>query len=464
MLYTASDRTSTVKASNLFKSCPGPQGIQGIQGSIGSPRGNMAIVDAVYGNDSTASIGGTPFLTISSAISTVSSGQCVWILPGTYTLTSPIVIPSGVSMRGIQAQTSILQMNVTASTTMITMSENSTIQDLTINLNATGTTDNISLTAINLGGTTTKTSKILNSFITINNSTMSSTLTNTVTGVLCNGTGTYLPNNFTYIALKACSITVLSNGAGNKRNILINNTNSLTIYDCRIYMAQPTATTSTGSYVGIETADASNTGSIQIKSSSIGCVVPTSGQSYTANDILQTNPTVLTNPSYLASAGIQIGPGTDLITKTAGSKGFSTYVYPTIIYYGLKGNISSSGSGAYLWPGTMAISAGVFPDPGLPPAFFRIQQPCLMSGLSVALNIAPSSTYTTTLLVRYTPISTGIVTDTIFTVTFTGTDTYKSFYNGSLTLNSGDLIHLYITYTGASSNTSHDITAQIDLF
>jgi hypothetical protein len=52
-----------------------------------------------------------------------------------------------------------------------------------------------------------------------------------------------------------------------------------------------------------------------------------------------------------------------LVTKTAGSKGFSSYVYPTTVYYGLKGNLSSGTSAGFLWPGTQAVSAGVFPDP-----------------------------------------------------------------------------------------------------
>jgi hypothetical protein len=161
---------------------------------------------------------------------------------------------------------------------------------------------------------------------------------------------------------------------------------------------------------------------------------------------------------------IQIGPGTDLVTKTAGGKGFSTYVYPTIVYYGLKGDIKSGQTGAYLWPGTMAVSAGTFPDPGLPAAYFRIQQPSLLSGLSTGLSTAPGTGNSVTLLVRYTPISTGTITDTVFTVTISDQNTTGSFYNGSLTLNTGDRLHLYITYTGNNANTAHDVTAQIDLF
>jgi hypothetical protein len=201
-----------------------------------------------------------------------------------------------------------------------------------------------------------------------------------------------------------------------------------------------------------------------LRTSTIGTVTPTAGQSYTASDILQTNPATITNPTYLASAGIQVGPGTDLVTKTAGGKGFSTYVYPTILFYGLRGNIKDATSGAYLWLGTQAISGNTFPDTTTPPAYFRVQQPCLLSGMSASLNTAPGSNHIVTLLVRYTPISTGTVTDTPYTVTFTGTDIETSFYNASLTLNVGDKIHVYLTYTGGNGNTATDLSVQLDLF
>jgi hypothetical protein len=39
---------------------------------LGNPYGNVAMVDSVYGNDSSGSFGGTPFLTINAAI--ISAG------------------------------------------------------------------------------------------------------------------------------------------------------------------------------------------------------------------------------------------------------------------------------------------------------------------------------------------------------------------------------------------------------
>ena len=453
----------------LGAGCAGPQGPQGAQGAQGvqgnpSPRGNTAVVDAVYGNDSTASIGGSPFLTVAAAAAAVTSGQTVWILPGTYTLSTGITIPNGVSIRGLSLQTVILQMNVTSSTTMITIGENCRIEDLTINLTCTGSTNNVVLKGIVFGGTSSQTSKLRTSVVTIQNSTMSKTLTSTVTAVEFSGTGALTNSSFSFNSLKGSTINVFSNGAGNKRGILVSNSNQVSTRDVNIYVAKPPDTDSTGSYVGVETNDSGNTGSIQLRTTTCGVVYPTVGQSYTASDILQTTPATIIDPSYLASAGIQIGPGTDLVTKSAGGKGFSTYIYPTIIYYGLKGTITSATNNSYCWPGTQAISAGVFPDNGSPYAFFRVQQPVLISGLSVSTNVASGGTNSITLTVRVTP-SGGSIADTVFTVTLSGSTTSASFYNGSVRCTTGDLIHLYLSYvSGSPPNASHDITAQIDLF
>ena len=382
----------------------GPSGLQGASGLQGSPRGNTAVVDAVYGNDSTASIGGGPFLTVSAALAAITSGQTVWLLPGRYILLSGITIPNGTSIRGFSLQTTILQMNVTSSTTMITMGENCSVEDLTINLSCTGTTDNVILKGIVFGGTSSQTSKLRTAVLNVQNLTMSKSLTSTVTGVEFSGPGTLSNNSFSFNSLKGSTINVYSNGKGNKRGILVSNSNQASTRDLNIFIAQPPDTDSTGSYVGIETNDpANNLGSIQLRTTTSGVVVPVGVQAYTASDILQTTPATITNPSYLVSPGVIVGPGTDLVTKSAGNKGFSTYIYPTIVYYGLKGNVSSAPAGAWLWVGTSAVSAGQFPDTGTPPAYFRIQQPSLLSGISGSLNVAPTLG-TVTLSVQYTPI------------------------------------------------------------
>ena len=457
----SSDITEIRRCRALLGSgCAGPAGPAGPRGPQGnpSPRGNTAVVDAVYGNDSTASIGGSPFLTIAAALAAVTSGQTVWILPGTYTLPSGITLPNGVSMRGLSLQTVILQMNVTSSTTMVTMGENCRLEDITLNLTCTGSTNNVVLKGIVFGGTSSQTSKLRTSVLNVRNSTMSKTLTSTVTGVEFSGTGALNSSSFSFNSLKGSTINIYSNGAGNKRGILVSNSNQASTRDLNIYVAQPPDTDSTGSYVGIETADVGNTGSIQLRSTTTGVVIPTATQTYTASDILQTNPTTITNPTYLASPGIQVGPGTDLVTKSAGGRGFSTYVYPNNIYYGLRGNITSAGSGGYMWPGTQSVSAGIYPDPGIPAAYFRAQQPTLISGFSACLSTAPGGTNTVTMAVYYTPVAslfntaatyTGYISGTTLTVS-TG-PSYGSLGVGQTVSGAGIALNTYIVSGSGST-------------
>jgi hypothetical protein len=424
---SSSDLTDIRKARALNKTvyCAGPPGPPGPV----RPQGNVATVDAVYGNDYTASVGGSSFRTINAAISSISSGQTIFVLPGTYNLSYGITIPNGTSIRGMSLQTCVIQMtNVVSDTTLVTMGTNTRLEDLTLNLTSTG---HYTLIGITFPGTTSTNAKLRTCVVNVNNSTAPTGGTSNIYGVLCNGTGSLSSGSYSFNSLKGSTINVYSNGGGNKRGVLVNNTNVVTSRDLNIYIAQPTDTTSIGSYVGIETNDTAQTGSIQLRSTTTGVVYPTGIQSYKASDILQTTPTSIIDPTYLASAGIQIGPGTDLVTKSAGGRGFSTYVYPTTIYYGLKGNISSGTSG-YLWPGTQAVSAGTFPDAGLPPAYFRVQQPSLISGLSASLVTAPGGTNTLTLSVYVLQAITTATTAATYTGSITGTTLTVSSVSGSI--------------------------------
>jgi len=396
---------------------------------------------------------------VNAAVSAATSGKTIWVHPGTYTLSAGITLPAGVCLRGQNVQTTTIQMTgVTADTTLIIMGENTRVEDLTLKLTSSA---HYTLKGIVFGGGTTVTAKLRTCVLTVDNSAALSGGTSVVTGVEANGTGSLGSASFSFNSLKGSTINVLSNGGGNKRGILVSGTNIISTRDMNIYMAQPASTTSTGSYVGVETADPANTGSIQLRSTTIGCVIPTGGQSYTASDILQTNPTTITDPTYLASAGIQLGPGVDLVTKTAGSKGFSSYIYPTTLFYGLKGNIKNIANG-YLWPGSQVVSNNNFPDSSSPPAFYRIQQPTILSGLSAALSTAPGSTFSIVVTVRYTPVV-GSITDTLFTVTFGPTDTVKSFYSASQNLNSGDKLHVFVSGV-TDNNSATDFSLQLDLF
>ena len=363
----------------------------------------------------------------------------------------------------MNVQTTTIQMTgVVANTTLLTMGENCRVEDVTLKLTSSG---HYTLKGIVFGGTSTVTSKLRTSVLTVDNSAASSGGTSNVYGVECTGTGTLGNASFSFNCVKGSTINVLSNGGGNKRGILVSNTNIMSTRDTNIYVAQPTSTASTGSYVGVETNDGL-TGAIQLRSTTIGTITPTAGQSYTASDILQTTPSTIADPTYLASPGIQLGPGTDLISKTAGGKGFSTYVYPTTLYYGLAGDLKAGGSSnAYMWPGTMAATNNVFPDSNLTnPAYYKAQQPFILAGMTVAARTGPGTGNTTTFTVRRTPVGGAIADVSGYTIVLSNSDISGSFYSGSQTFGAKDLIHLQVQYTGGNANTTHDITAQLDCF
>jgi hypothetical protein len=452
----------------------GPQGIPGTSSSTGATGamgptgpstllGNVLRVDTINGNDATATVGGNPYKTIEAAVSAATSGKTIWVLPGTYTLASAITLPDGVAIRGLNVQTVTIQMTgVSANTNLLTVGENCRVEDITLKLTSSG---HYTLKGIVFRGSSTVTSKIRTCVITVDNSGASSGGTSNVYGIDAGGTGTLNAASFSFNCVKGSTINVYSNGGGNKRGIIVTDTCQMSLRDTNIYVAQPTNTASTGSYVGVETNDGL-TGAIQLRSSTVGTVTPTAGQSYTASDILQTTPATITDPTYLASPGIQLGPGVDLVTKTAGGKGFSTYVYPTTLYYGLKGDLTSGGSSnAYMWPGTQAATNNTFPDPSLTvPAFYRVQQPFILSGMAIFMSTGPGTGNTTTFTVRRTPSGGSIADVTGYSLVFSNAETFKSFYSGSQTFAAGDRIHLQVQYTGGNANTSHDITAQLDCF
>jgi hypothetical protein len=174
----------------------------------------------------------------------------------------------------------------------------------------------------------------------------------------------------------------------------------------------------------------------------------------------------------LASPGIQVGPGTDLVTKTAGGKGFSSYIYPTTIFYGAIGTLNTSGNPgtgtpAYLWPGSVTIHASggqfiQYPDVSATPPYYRVQQPLILSGMTASLVVGPGTGHTTTLTVRKTPAG-GSIADTAFSLVFSNAVTILSKYDASVNFAAGDYIHLQISYD-AASNTTQDVSVQLDLF
>ena len=462
--------------------------------------GNVARVDAVYGNDSTAYIGGLPFLTIPAAIAAVIgtgsvatpqfSNRSIWLMPGVYdipptgtnatitdstgaTLYPLLQLPATTALRGLSLQTCTVRCAApTQNTALFYIAPNTRMEDISMVLGGSGYTGSNNLVGLYFNSTSTVTAKIRTAVLSLCNAAMAYTSSNNLYGVQFDGTGGDY-STFSFNCLKGSTINVLGNGSGDKRGIIVTNVNIATLRDVNVYVASPpTNSNFAGSYVGIETKDSNNIGSIQLRSTTVGSVAATGAQTYTASDILQTNPTTITNPTYLASPGIQVGPGVDLVTKSAGGKGFSSYIYPTTLFYGAIGVLNSSGNPgtgtpAYLWPGSVVVhsSGGQFiqyPDVSTPAPYYRVQQPLILAGMSVNFNTAPGTGHTTTVTVRKTP-SGGSIADTVFTLTLSNSTTVASKYDASVNFATGDFLHMRISYD-AAGNATQDVNIQLDLF
>jgi len=386
-----------------------------------------------------------------------------------------MTIPDTIALRGMNTQTTTIRyQDPSQNTVLLQMGNNCRVEDLTLTLGSSSNSRTTQQTGIYFGGGTSVTAKLRTCVLNVCNANMAHTSSNNVYGVQFDGTGTLGANTFSFNSLKGSTINVYANGSGNKRGIIVTGSNVCSTRDVNVYVARPgtSNTAFAGSYVGVETRDVNSLGSIQLRSTTVGAVQPTGSETYTASDILQTYPATISNPTYLASAGIQIGPGVDLVTKTAGGKGFSTYNYPTALFYCAIGSLRTSGvggTGGYLWPGAVQTNSGQgqgvkYPDITAPGGY-RVQQPFILSGILVFCNQAPGSTSTTTVTVRRTPSGGSIASITGYSLTLSGTTTTASYYDTSQTFGAGDVIYVLVSYTdGSSNNATADLTVQLDCF
>jgi hypothetical protein len=264
-----------------------------------------------------------------------------------------------------------------------------------------------------------------------------------VYGVEATGTGTLGAASFSFNSLKGSTVNVYSNGGGNKRGILVSGACVVTTRDMNIYVASPRQTTSAGSYVGLETSNSS--GQIQCRSTTVSG--PVTAGSFTSSDILQ------------SSGSIELGPGVDLVNKTAGGQSFTTYVYPTTLYYACLGDLKNGPTAGYLGLGSVFAASGAYPN--VAALTYRVQQKAVLIGLLANLQTGPSGSETTVVTVyrNGSAIPAGA-----FSVTFTGTDTQKSYAATSVNFAQNDTLSVYVTYSGNNANTSRDLTVQLDMF
>jgi hypothetical protein len=413
--------------------------------------GNTIVVDQINGNDSTGAVNGLPFATVNAAMTYMAGlvlppdGVTCWILPGTYLLTAGITIPATCAMRGLNTQTTRITWAASVpggTATLLTMNDNTRLEDLTLTLSSTNATTN--LVGVDLPGTAADTAKLRTMVLNVNNAGVATGSTTNVYGILDGGVGPLLPYDFALNFTRGCTINVYSNGGGNKRAILVNAANTISLRDTNFYVAAPTDPLSTGSYVGAECNN--NLGQAAFRSCSISG--PSTAGGYTGSDVLQTLP--VARDTY----GISIGPGTDLIHRTTGGKPFGLTTTPAIISFAI--NAALAGAPRYLWP-------GVLPSGGdATEVFFRFDRIVLIQGMSVNMRIAPGAGRNVVFTVYRSATGlggSGVATPMTITVSDLATTGIN--LTAAVTIAAGDYIALRADRSAAGAT---DIAVQLDLY
>ena len=435
---------------------PHPTNPFNASGSLSAfPRmGNTIVVDQVNGNDATGAINALPFQTVNAAMTYMATlvlpvgGVTCWIMPGTYNLTAGIVIPATCAMRGMNTQTTRIAWAASVpggTATMLTMGENTRVEDVTLTLTSSNATTN--LVGVRTPNTTSNTSKLRTCVVTVNNAGLAVGTTTNVYGILDDGTGTLGPATFSFNFTRGVTVNVQSNGGGVKRGVLVTGANDITFRDTNIYVAAPTDAASTGSYHGVETTN--NDADAEFRTCSISG--PSTAGGYTGSDILQTAPTI----GVITNKGIQLGPGVDLVNKTAGGKPFTTYVTPTTLIYGLQGNVNDAVR--YYWPGVQ--NAGDATQ-----VFYRFQQRAVVQGMSINLRVAPGGA--NSVVVTVLKSTTGVVGSgvaTAMTATVAGANTSAVQYGVSVDFAQGEYLAVQtdgVPVAGAAA----DMVIELDIF
>ena len=319
------------KVSAAVNGPTGPTGPMGTATNTGATGpilqiGNTLTVDGVYGNNTTAAADPSryPFLTINSALSNVSSGQTVFVRPGTYN--EKITMPAGVALRGANTQTVIVQqLNTTSNTTLLTMGSNCRVEDITFTLTSAS---NVNLTGVDWPSGTPLTSKLR---VCVVNVTSSGTGANTIVGMLSAGSSatTYNPSD----ATRGSTVNVDASSSGIVRGLYVTGSNWFGIRDTNI-----NTNGTSSNIVGVETTNAGSFASLKASTVRGG------------NHLTQP-----LNHDINRTAGNILLGSTDLVNNSANGNSFSLTTEGAITQYGTTGN-AQSGTTYFLVPGYSTIN------------------------------------------------------------------------------------------------------------
>jgi hypothetical protein len=375
--------------------------------------GNVIKVDIINGNNTTGERGGLPFATITAANAVAQSGDVILVYPGNYTISATVALASNVSLFGISRESTIVTYASTTSTTLLSVNTNCMVSS--IGLRLTSSTANVSLTGIDLTGTSAVSCNLHNIALTIDNSGGSGT--GNINGILSNGTGTTTKNyNYT---IRNCIIECISNGAGTKRGVYIPGANHLYLKNCEIAMIRVAGL---GSYIAAET----NNSSAILQLESCLCNGSDADISQTLGTIALAN-TVLTNATSNNLNFTVLNYGNTLIFSDPGTIGNDNlrYFYPC-------NNVSTN------------------------PIEYRVFKPLIIKNLVVNARVAPGNNNSSTFTIYKNGVVTSLAT-TLVNTTITNTNS-----TDAVSYLAGDTYA--VTHTGTSNTNISDTIIQIELY
>ena len=371
---------------------------------------NTLFVDAALGNDAQGKRGNAnqPFLTPAAALAAASSGDLVFIRPGTYNLAAGLTIPDGVAVRGASAKACTLQMlAVAADTVLVTMGENTRLEDVTLNLSTTGA---YALTGIKYGGTSSANAKVRVCVVNVTKTV--DTGAQSVLGVEVNSTGAPTPD---VSAIRGSNIVVASTGTGINRAVYMHT--GAGKFFCRDVTLKCTGgTNAIGASVNIAGATL-NFG--------VGNI---SGQTA---DISQ-------------DAGTLELETTNLINNNANGKNFALRHAGSIIFFGVSGGAST---GKFFPPGFYVEQANEI--------FLRVPRPGIVKNMAVRSRVWPGAGKTLTLTLRKGGVATALV------VTLTEVETSDQNSVDSVAVMEGDELSIIITLSDGSVS---DIMVSLEFY
>ena len=273
---------------------------------------NFIKVDSVWGNDTLAATNKyqVPFKTVSAGLSGATSGDTVFIYPGTYWETAPLTLPSGVALRGANVQTAIIGYTGATASTALIVSGSGRVEDLTLNAFA----GDSGMTMIGLEVMSPQNFKLRTAVVNVDGCTGSH-----IYGVYCNTSGSTAYS--TSDIIRSCTIkTTGVTGDTLAYGVYMGATGIISLRDTNIYSSG--GSDAKGGVCG------STGGILAIRYSSIF------GSSA---DISQDHGSIVLGHS-------------ELINHSANGKGFGVSTAYANIIFGSTKNISGS---HYLLPGTI---------------------------------------------------------------------------------------------------------------